>query len=138
MPTENEVAEKFIYTALNVAGLTGLLPAPATITYGDAPQTATGAWVSIEQLGGTDHNLQDQERAGTEMQYLVCCVAEGRTMPGSVAAKIDELLHNKVSTSQAGYIVNCWRRTPYSWYGSKHGRDMRHEGGVYTIWVRRT
>lgn len=136
MPTENEVAEKFVYAALDVDALTDMLTSPVTITYGEAPQTATGDWVVIENVGGTDYNLQDQLRAGVEMHYMVYCVAEGRSMPGGIAAKIDDLLHNQIDVSQTGYVVNCWRRSPYSWCGSKHGRDFRHEGGIYTIWVR--
>ena len=139
MATENSVAETFLYSSLNVAGLTALLTSPATITYAEASQATTGTFVIFEQVSGIDHNVQDQLRGGTEMRYIVSGVAENsRAMPGAVAAKIDELLHNKVSTAQTGYVVNCWRHGPYTWSGSKHGRNFRHEGGIYTIWVRST
>ena len=138
MATENSVAETFIYGSLNVAGLTALLTSPTTITYGEASQLTSGTFVVFEQISGVDWNCQDQTRGGTEMRYAVYGVTDGRAMPGAVAAKIDELIHNKVSTSQTGYIVNCWRHGPYTWVGSKHGRNVRHEGGIYTVWVRST
>lgn len=138
MATENSVAETFLYSALNVSGLTSLLTSPATITYGEASQLTSGTWVIFEQVSGVDWNCQDQRRGGTEMRYAVYGVTNERAMPGAVAAKIDELIHNQVSTAQAGYVVNCWRHSPYTWYGSKHGRNFRHEGGIYTVWVRST
>lgn len=93
-----------------------------------------------QQAAGADVRGVGPVRIMAPMVYLVRGIAEGNSFGGSlksIADRIDALLQAQHGTAADGVIVACVRERSFALpETTADGRQYRHLGGVYRIWVQ--
>lgn len=134
--TELEAAERFIYSLLNVTGVTDLVG--TRIYPNTAPQGAALPYVVFQWMGGSDSNSQEKTRVETYNEYLVKAIDEDHDTLGvhAIAAAIDTAMHHKFSTAN-GFRLSSHRISPFSMPEESGGNLYQHSGGRYRILLRK-
>lgn len=140
--TDEQAAWKFIYSKLtSFAGLTALLPAgvgaPKAIYEHPGPPGSNRPIVTITKLSNRQHMAQMVHIAGTEFRFLVRAIGadSAKKQVLDIAMQIDLALH-QMKGSESGWEIDSFRAEPFSMPENDHGREWRHAGSVFTVWVR--
>lgn len=138
---ETWVADSWLYGLLNGdATLIGQAPG-GVYAHNNPSKTLVFPYVLFQQQAiGTDVRGVGPARIMAPLLYLVRGIAEGNSFGGSlrsIADRIDALLQAQHGTSAGGVIVACVRERSFALPEvAADGRQYRHLGGIYRIWVQ--
>lgn len=131
-------AERWLYGKLkNDATLTGL--ASGGVYTWPVPAGITLPYVLYQNQTGTDIRGTGATRIGVNGLWIVRAIAETYSFGGnlqSAADRIDALLHGKASAVTGGVVWACVRTEPFQLVEMADGRQFRHLGGIYRIYVQ--
>lgn len=134
---ETVAAEKWLYSVLAAdATLTG---AVSTRIYAyTAPESATFPLVLFGQQSATDLMGVGPYRIWANMLYVVRGVGETASMAGvqTIANRIDTVLHAASGSNVDGIVYACVRVQPFALSETISGRQFRHLGGIYRLFVK--
>lgn len=133
-------AEIWLYSKLH-GDSTLLALCPGGVFTWPVPATYSGQYVLYQMQSGMDIRGNGPARIGVNGLWLVRAVAEALSFGGnlqSAANRIDVLLQAASSTSSlsAGVVWACVRVEPFQLVELADGRQFRHLGGIYRIWVQ--
>lgn len=135
---ETVTAETWLYTKLH-GDSTLLASVPGGVHTWPAPANASGAYVLYQMQSGVDIRGVGPTRIGVSGLWLVRVVAETQSYTGNLltaANRIDVLLHAASGTATGGTVWACVREQPFQLPETKDGRQWRHLGGIYRLWVQ--
>ena len=130
-------AETWLYTKLH-GDATLLALVPGGVYTWPVPTTVTGAYVLYQMQSGVDIRGVGPSRLGVNGLWLVRVVAETLSFGGNLltaADRIDVLLQAASGTVTAGVVWACVREEPFQLVETKDGRQWRHLGGQYRVFV---
>lgn len=131
-------AETWLYSKLH-GDSTLMALTPGGVYTWPVPANVAGAYVLYQMQSGMDIGLYGPARAGVNGLWLVRVVAETRSFGGNLLAaadRIDVLLQLGARTAVAGgAIFGCARMEPFQLVEPADGRQFRHLGGIYRIFV---
>ena len=137
---ETWTADSWLYGVL--AGDTQLMTLATGGVYGhNNPIRPTFPYILFQlQAAAADVMGVGPARIMTPLLYLVRGINEGNTFGGnlkSIADRIDALLQANHGTVTGGVVVGCVRERPFVLPEvAGDGRQFRHMGGLYRIWVQ--
>ncbi len=131
-------AESWLYSKLH-GDATLLALVPGGVYTWPVPANIGGAFVLYQMQAANDIRGVGPARIGVNGLWLVRAVAETNSFGGNLLAaadRIDVLLQAASGTVTAGVIWACVREAPFQLVETKDGRQWRHLGGQYRIWVQ--
>lgn len=141
--TDEQAAWKVIYARLTSFGpLVALLPAGVGVSKAiyehPGPQGSNRPLVTITKLSARQITSNQNHVAATEFRFLVRAIGadSAKKQVLDIATQIDAALHQH-SEIESGWTVDVYRTEPFSMPENDHGREWRHAGSVFTLWVRR-
>lgn len=99
-----------------------------------APRDTRFPYIVYQFISGQDVRGTGPSRVGVSGEWLVRAVAETSSFAGNlqlIADRIDNLLHAASGQS----VWACVRLRPFQFVEHISGRQIRHLGGFYRIWV---
>lgn len=142
MTFEPNVARQWLYQTLAgdavLCGYVGGTAAPRIYDEINASETLAFPYIVFQlQPGARDLAGVGARRIWTDTRWLVRGIDQvsdyGGTL-GSIAARIDALLHDQRGTvAGAGYIVGAVREQPFTLVEIDDGVQYRHAGGIFAI-----
>lgn len=128
------VAE-WLYARLTAdATLGGLV---GTRVYADlAPESAAFPMVVFQFQTGEDVDAAGGIRVLANTEWLIRGIdmtPSYRGALGSVAARVDSLLHAASGTATSGTVIACVRTRPFQMASVTDGVQYRHAGGFYKV-----
>ena len=133
-------ADSWLYGVLT--GDAALMALATGGVYGhNNPARPTFPYVLFQlQAPGADVMGVGTARVMTPLVYLVRGIAEGGSFGGNlknIADRIDALLQAQHGAAAGGVVVGCVRERPFALPEvASDGRQFRHLGGIYRIWVQ--
>lgn len=131
-------AESWLYSKLH-GDSTLLALVPGGVYTWPVPANVAGAFVLYQLQSGVDIRGVGPARIGVNGLWLVRAVAETNSFGGNLLAaadRIDVLLQAASGTVTAGVIWACVREEPFQLVELADGRQWRHLGGSYRLWVQ--
>jgi hypothetical protein len=137
--SELTAADRWIY---------GVLSADAQLTakvgnriYSEsAPQTAPLPYVVFSQQASYDLMGVGPLRIWANAIFLIRGIAETTSYGGDlgiIVNRIDAVLHAQSGSNVDGVVVAAVRERPFRLAEMSNGRNFRHEGGQYRMWVQK-
>ena len=136
--SEIYTAEAWLYSKLH-GDATLLGYCPGGVHTWPVPTTVTTAFVLYQMQSGVDIRGVGPTRIGVNGLWLVRAVAEAKSFGGSLlsaADRIDALLQAASGSVTAGVVWACEREAPVQLVETRDGRQWRHLGGQYRLWVQ--
>lgn len=131
-------AETWLYTKLHGDSTLLALCTGGVFTW-PVPATYSQPYVLYQMQSGMDIRGNGPTRIGVNGLWLVRAVFEALTYTGnllSAANRIDVLLHAASGTATGGVVWACVREQPFQLVEVADGRQFRHLGGLYRLWVQ--
>lgn len=138
--SELNAADKWIYTALSGDAQLTAIVGPR-IYAEQAPQGAALPYVVFNFQGGADLMSVGPYRVWTNALMLVRGIAETASYAGSLATiadRIDAILHAQSGSNVDGVVYAAVRERPFRMPEMGNGRQFRHAGGIYRLWVQKS
>ena len=129
-------AETWLYSKLNEATLKGY--ATGGIFTWPAPTEYSQPYVLFQMQSGRDIRGNGPTIIGVNGLWLVRAIFEQASWGGNLKAaadRINTLLHAASGTATGGTIWACVRTEPFQLVEVVAGRQFRHLGGIYRLWV---
>lgn len=135
---ELTAAAQWLYATLAAdATLGGLVSARI---YADlAPESAAYPMLVFQFQSGEDLDAAGGIRVLANTEWLIRGIHTTTTYGGalgSIAARVDALLHAASGTAADGLVIACTRTRPFQMAAVTDGVQYRHEGGFYTVIVQ--
>lgn len=99
-----------------------------------APGTTTFPYVIFQDVSSQDLRGVGPIRIGLSGEWLVRAVGESNTYGGTletIADRVDTLLQ----AASGSQVWSCVRLRPFRLIETSSGRQIRHLGGFYRLWV---
>ncbi|MBP8291937.1 MAG: hypothetical protein KAX65_04140 [Caldilineaceae bacterium] len=131
-------AETWLYTKLH-GDATLLALVPGGVYTWPVPATYSGQYVLYQMQSGVDIRGVGPSRLGVNGLWLVRVVAEALSFGGNLqtaANRLDVLLQAASGTATGGTVWSCVREQPFQLVELANGRQFRHLGGIYRLWVQ--
>ena len=131
-------AEAWLYGKLH-GDATLLALVPGGVYTWPVPTTISGAFALYQMQAANDIRGNGPTRIGVNGLWLVRAVAETQSFGGNLLAaanRIDVLLQAASGTATGGVVWACVREEPFQLVETRDGRQWRHLGGQYRIWVQ--
>lgn len=131
-------AETWLYSKLHGDSTLLALCTGGVFTW-PVPATYTQPYVLYQMQSGMDIRGNGPGRIGVNGLWLVRAVFEAMSYAGnlqSAANRIDTLLQAASGTATGGTVWACVREQPFQLVEVADGRQFRHLGGLYRIWVQ--
>lgn len=131
-------AESWLYSKLH-GDATLLALVPGGVYTWPVPANISGAFVLYQMQSGMDIRGNGPGRIGVNGLWLVRAVFEALSFGGNLqtaANRIDTLLQAASGTATGGVVWACVREEPFQLVEVADGRQFRHLGGTYRIWVQ--
>lgn len=131
-------AESWLYNKLHGDGTLLALCTGGVFTW-PVPAEYTQPYVLYQLQSGVDIRGMGPLRIGVNGLWLVRAVFEQPSFGGNLktaADRIDTLLHAASGTATGGTVWACVREQPFQLVEPASGRQFRHLGGIYRLWVQ--